>query len=722
MLKEAVDYIKKGWYVFPMHSVISGECTCGRTDCKAKGKHCATKSWKNDASLDPNQIENWFTDSMYGIGIVTGERSGITVVDIDTGGDKQGVESWQEIIEEHGEPLTLTARSGGGGVHLYFKYSPHLKTSVSVLGKDIDVRNDGAHINAPPSLHASGERYRWLNDETLAEVPYHLVEAAKKDKKEGNKKEGNKKRKKEEDAYPLSEIESMLESISPDSMTRDFWRAVGIALGRAYHRDPSAWQVYSDWCDRYTGKKSPQDTEVMKEAFYKVSQESSEHEIGLGTIVKMAAKQGWVPDGGFVPIQDFVYYAPDNNFIYIPTMRDWPAISVNCAVKPVNEDGLIIKASKWLQKHMLATSMARDPSLEEGYMRGYVNHGGEIIPNANAAIFNTYRRPRIELGDASLAKVFVDHVHKVYNKVGDADQFLNYMAHRVQKPGEKPRFALLIAGMQGTGKDTAIEFCIPAIGVWNVKNVEAHKISSDFNEYESATLIRISEQSSVKETSKWAFNEQIKTLIAGNPDYVEINPKYGSKFSARRFNGTIVTTNHLMSGIFIPEGDRRYDVIDSATKEEMGIETHEAYENYIQGLWRWFKQGGIAHVAAFLHERDISAFCPNTGQRKTQAHKDVVSMGFKVDEWLIDAIGQLGEAEFLVGKDIIAKAVEGGSKKQDVQKMLTMAMLRNGYTCLRSPAKDGRWKKGGIKLTIFTMRKNSTQEEVERFLDTYLIF
>ena len=77
------------------------------------------------------------------------------------------------------------------------------------------------------------------------------------------------------------------------------------------------------------------------------------------------------------------------------------------------------------------------------------------------------------------------------NKPGDADQFLHYLAFIVQHPGVKLRFALLIAGVQGNGKDTALSMTYPAIGYQNVYPIDPKVLEGGFNEHEAATLAHL---------------------------------------------------------------------------------------------------------------------------------------------------------------------------------------------------------------------------------------
>lgn len=704
VFKAAKDYVNRGWYVFPLHSVDNnGLCTCGNMVCTDAGKHPRVPRGLKEASRDLSKIEEWFGPKSphSNIGVVTGEISGITVIDIDIGEGKFGAESWAEAIKDHGEPQTLTAQTGSGGMHVVFQYNSALKTASNVLGKGVDCRNDGGYIVAAPSRHRSGRSYEWLDpNEPLATLPAHL---SRRKETRGRPKRDDMYRGK----YSIEQVATMLEHVPSDD--RDLWRNVGIILGREFNRVDEAWQAYVEWSDKAGGKKGRNHDEIMREAFYELSQQTSaEKQLTIGTVVKAAIDNGWAPKTGEVPIGNYVYYGPGNNYIYRPTISYWVAGAVDAAVSPCNEDGKIIKASDWLKRNQLATSMTTDPAIDEDYIKGYDCRNGEIVEVPGAAMFNAYRKPTIELGDARCATPFIDHVLKVFNKPGDADQFLNYMAHRVQRPWEKPRFALLIAGGQGVGKDTAIEFCCPAIGVWNVANIDPAAFESNFNEFAAATLVRISEAANLHEMSKWAFNERTKVLIAGSPDVCQINPKYGQKYSVRMYCGVIITTNHLASGIYIPPDDRRYDVIEAATMAEMGLSGEEQRREYFSDLWDWFLSGGGAsHIAAYLSERDITGFSASNGQRKTDAHRTVVAGGMQGDHWLEDILDELNDPQGVRADWIVNRAVSNGEKDGDVKRKLSNAIGRLGYQLFKCPTtKDGRWRINGKKAMVYV--KNGT--------------
>lgn len=694
-LELALRYAAMGWHVFPCHSVkADGSCTCGDDKCTDSGKHPRTKQGLKDASCDKAQIEKWFGPKapLSNIGIVTGEISNLTVLDIDIGTGKFGAESWATIIQEHGEPETLRCTTGGGGIHLFFLYNSALKTASNVLGRNIDCRNDRGYVVAAPSRHRSGGVYEWMNwGVPLLPLPVHL-----------SVRKENRGRPRKDDVclgkYGLEQVRAMLECVPAGD--RDLWRYVGIILGRTFNRSDEAWACYVNWAAKWDGAKGRGHDETMHDCFHNISQETAERELSMGTIVKAAIEHGWVPKTGDVSVDRFVYDHASNQFLYRPSGALWLAASVDAGCSPVNVDGKLVKASVWIQRNARITTTTCTPAIHGDILKDFDCREGALIESHGGAVFNRYRPPTIDLGDASLAGPFVEHCRTLFHREGDADQFFDYMAHRVQRPEEKPRFALLLVGDQGVGKDSSVDFCSPALGPWNVKNIAPSAFEGAFNEFATGTLVRINEAANAGEMTRWAFNERTKVLIAGNPDECEINPKYGRKYTVKMYCGVIITTNHLFGSVHIPPDDRRFDVIQCASLDEMGLADEAVRRDYFTSLWSWFfTKDGAKHVAAFLHERDLSGFSAAMGQRKTAAHADVMHNGMAGDEWLDDILDAMRYPDYVRGNWITDRA---GEKEGEVRVKMGHALRRAGYDFYRNTAtKDGRWKVNGEKFTLF---------------------
>ena len=96
----------------------------------------------------------------------------ILVLDIDPrhGGNRR----LRQLKRKFGAlPETVTANTGGGGQHLFFKH-PSFKvrkdTTGKLLGRGIDVLSDGCIVVAPPSRHASGRRYAWVEGKSFQDI------------------------------------------------------------------------------------------------------------------------------------------------------------------------------------------------------------------------------------------------------------------------------------------------------------------------------------------------------------------------------------------------------------------------------------------------------------------------------------------------------------------------------------------------------------------------
>ncbi len=177
----ALWYAAHGWFVLPLHSMRDSVCTCGKSGCSSPAKHPHTKNGVKDASADPSVIGRWWKQwPGANVGVCTGARSGIVVLDIDPrhGGDT----SLTAFTQENGElPETVEALTGGGGRHLAFQHPGGVIRNPANVQPGLDVRGDGAYVVVPPSMHASGQRYRWRaghgpHEINPAEIPPALLE------------------------------------------------------------------------------------------------------------------------------------------------------------------------------------------------------------------------------------------------------------------------------------------------------------------------------------------------------------------------------------------------------------------------------------------------------------------------------------------------------------------------------------------------------------------
>lgn len=153
LYEAAMAYIDRGFSVIPI-----------RVSTKSP-----SIQWRTYQERMPTEqeIESWFKNANTketGVAIVTGEISGIAVVDMDT----EDAVQYARERNFAGTPMVKTAK----GYHAYYLHKPGLRnfqTRKALPG--IDLRAEGGYIIAPPSMHPSGKQYQWVNKRGLSDLP-----------------------------------------------------------------------------------------------------------------------------------------------------------------------------------------------------------------------------------------------------------------------------------------------------------------------------------------------------------------------------------------------------------------------------------------------------------------------------------------------------------------------------------------------------------------------
>ena len=177
----AETYAALGWRVVPI---------------KDGAKYPDLKRWQEEATDDLETIRGWFADRPNrGVGVATGEGSGLWVLDVDIADGKRGAQNLQRMIADHGEiPSTVTARTGSGGLHFFFEWDPErpVDNGMSTSLRDryspemtttefgLDIRGEGGQVIIAPTRHPdTGQLYRWIRspfDVDVAPAPDWLYD------------------------------------------------------------------------------------------------------------------------------------------------------------------------------------------------------------------------------------------------------------------------------------------------------------------------------------------------------------------------------------------------------------------------------------------------------------------------------------------------------------------------------------------------------------------
>jgi hypothetical protein len=162
-LSAAESYIAEGIPIVLLFGQEKGRCSCGDAECSRVAKHPRTKNGVKDATFDMRQVKEWLQRwPKSNIGIATGSISELVVLDVDGSGGRKALKKLKQTLCIR-KFATRTVRTGGGGLHLYFRCAEQVPMSAGKLGEGLDIRGEGGYVVAPPSIHVSGKYYRTVN-------------------------------------------------------------------------------------------------------------------------------------------------------------------------------------------------------------------------------------------------------------------------------------------------------------------------------------------------------------------------------------------------------------------------------------------------------------------------------------------------------------------------------------------------------------------------------
>lgn len=153
-LVAARAYADYGWSVFPT---------------RPGAKTPLTRRGFKQATRDPKQIEEWWTRQPdAGVAVRTGPVSDLLVIDVDP--RNHGDQSLAGLQKQLGDlPPTVEAITGGGGRHFLY-HCPNGFNCARGLEEGVDIKGEGGYIVVCPSIHPSGQRYRWAKNHTPGDL------------------------------------------------------------------------------------------------------------------------------------------------------------------------------------------------------------------------------------------------------------------------------------------------------------------------------------------------------------------------------------------------------------------------------------------------------------------------------------------------------------------------------------------------------------------------
>ena len=180
---------------------------------------------------------------------------------------------------------------------------------------------------------------------------------------------------------------------------------------------------------------------------------------------------------------------------------------------------------------------------------------GGWIERQGVTVFNLYRPPTIEHGDAAKAGPWLDHVaHGLRRATPNTSSNGSRTGCSARKRRSTTRWCS--AAVQGIGKDTLLEPVKQRGRALELHGSVARSTCSAASTASSRSVIlRISEARDLGDVDRFQFYDHMKAYTAAPPDVLRVDEKNLREHSVLNCCGVIITTNHK-SGRHLPAGRR----------------------------------------------------------------------------------------------------------------------------------------------------------------------
>lgn len=215
---------------------------------------------------------------------------------------------------------------------------------------------------------------------------------------------------------------------------------------------------------------------------------------------------------------------------------------------------------------------------------------------------NTYRPARIRMkqGDPT---PFVEHLRKVLPCETDVMIYLSYLAHCVQRPGVKAKWAPLIQSTEGAGKGLIAQVMTHAVGRAYTHSVNARELAEGggkFNGWMEGKLLIIADE--IRVDDRRDMIEVLKPMITDAT--IEIQRKGVDQVIGDNVSNWIMFSNYK-DAIPITNNSRRFAIFYSPLQTKADLERAGMGSDYFVRMFGWLESDGYEIVADYLKRFEI---------------------------------------------------------------------------------------------------------------------
>jgi len=616
MLDKALALASRGFRVFP---------------CVPNTKLPTITDWPNKATTDEATIRDWWSGKCVvttkagknlklkkncNIGVAPGLN--YIIVDVDVkGGYKESLAK----LKADGLPPTFTVRTPSGGLHLYYRHPGGRVRSQANWMPGIDIRGNGGQGVGPGSV-IDGKYYEIAIDKEIADLPGNIklslpidIPASAEPVVTGLVTQA--------EPSPYSTLPERVIAGERDDVLFRYacsWRA------RNYTKENAMilmWELYNR-CD-----PDPIDPFTLPEALSKVDRAYNEYNPTTATDwINLVTEQGEIEISkeDIKKISDAL-----KRFVFIEKLNRVADLTRH----PKNavltlQEFLNSYANTYIDDKQMPRKWLSHPKRKTVVDVGYKPLGEKIFKEYGGKYYNLYYGSGLTLPDVvdpEKIKVPLEHMKYMFPEKRDAMQFINWMAHTVQRPDIRIPWAPLIISSPGVGKGWIYLMLQSIVGRQNCALLGAEEFleNSKFTEFMRGKIVCMDE---LRSSGRINLVNKLKHLMTEVE--LAVNIKHGTKQQERVYVNFICFSNYGDAAALTYD-DRRFWV--------HRVPNDRREPTYYKRLFGWLSTDGPAHWEKWLSLLDVSKFNPQEPPPMTEAKNRMVENGMAIiTETIFDAI------------------------------------------------------------------------------------
>lgn len=662
---------------------------------------------------------------------------------IDRDGYKDGCASVQDIAEALGLTVMqlnrarIQSRDGDISVHWLFRLPDGfpVKASTGEWLNHVDIKVNSTADNGTKNGMINIKPGKIINLPRVDEI--EVLDVSCVAKPFPAKRDGNVDRTK----LPLptganvEEVRDALTFINPDCEYED-WKNIGMALQSEFA--DSGLSLWDEWSSK--GEKYPGTRELSSK--YRTFMPKAGG-VTIRTLFKMARDSGWmsrtVIDAAEVfatPALTTASPAVREGFQWIPAQQ-LTEYFTGC-IYIANEHAVLMPNGSRLKPEAFN-------AIKGGYIFGMDADGDKSTDKAFDAltrnrcvtlpkVINTHFAPDKPFGSVDImdglesvntylpcpgarkvgdVKPFLNHIEKLLPVEADREILLNWMAYKVQHPGECMRWAPVLVGAPGNGKTTVADVMQYAIGYKYASVVQSSDVDNKFNAWAYEKCLAVINDFKVGD--KRDVMEVLKPMITDKR--IPVQKKGTDTVTSSNHLGFIITSNHR-DAVIKTSDDRRYAVFFTAQNNESDILRDGMDDGYFVQFNDWLNGDGYAFVAEYLSQRHVASH-PNRAPETSSMAEAICESMTPAQAAIMEAVedGRPGFRNNIIVAAAAKWALECNGLKVTHPKVLGRVLRELSY----EPISDSQsWKINGnrfspwVKCGTIPANNNLSKEEVVR--------